>query len=60
MRPAPQAAMPAPALPPEPATGSRPATDKEVLLGVLADLHAQGVLTAEEFAAKVRQIVTQG
>jgi cell division septation protein DedD len=60
VRPAPQAAMPAPALPPEPATGSRPATDKEVLLGVLADLHAQGVLTAEEFAAKVRQIVTQG
>lgn len=39
--------------------GPRPATDKEILLGVLADLHAQGVLTAEEFAAKVRHIVAQ-
>lgn len=41
------------------AGGVRPATDKEILLGVLADLHAQGVLTADEFAAKVRQIVSQ-
>ncbi|SEV91380.1 hypothetical protein SAMN05421595_0390 [Austwickia chelonae] len=65
--PTPTAAPPAPAAPapaaPAPglaqgATG-RPATDKEILLGVLADLHAQGVLTAEEFAAKVRQIVSQ-
>ena len=40
-------------------TGTRAATDKEILLGVLADLHAQGVLTAAEFAAKVRQIVAQ-
>ncbi len=36
----------------------RQVTDKEILLGVLADLHAQGVLSAEEFSAKVRQIVT--
>ncbi|WP_162872913.1 SHOCT domain-containing protein [Austwickia chelonae] len=52
-----QATMPAPGL--AQGAAGRPATDKEILLGVLADLHAQGVLTAEEFAAKVRQIVNQ-
>ena len=42
----------------EPAEAApRPVTDREILLGVLADLHAQGALSAEEFAAKVRQIV---
>jgi len=68
----PAATMPAPAMPSgnspavgaasashSAAAGARPATDKEILLGVLADLHAQGVLSADEFAAKVRQIVTQ-
>ncbi|MBW3085956.1 hypothetical protein KEM60_02167 [Austwickia sp. TVS 96-490-7B] len=54
--PAPTPASPASAGQPP---GARPATDKEILLGVLADLHAQGVLTAEEFAAKVRLIVSQ-
>ncbi len=44
----------------EPVPGSaapRQATDQEILLGVLADLHTQGVPTSEEFAAKVRQVV---
>lgn len=58
--PAPAPAPPGAAAPAASAgSGARPATDKEILLGVLADLHAQGVLTADEFAAKVRQIVTQ-
>lgn len=49
--PAPSASAPAEA------SAARGSSDKEVLLSVLADLHAQGVLTADEFAAKVRQIV---
>lgn len=53
-----QQAPAAPAAPPEAPVAPRQATDKEILLGVLADLHAQGVLSAEDFAAKVRQIVT--
>lgn len=32
------------------------ATDKEVLYGVLADLHAKGLLTAEELAVKVAAV----
>ena len=31
-------------------------TDREVLLGVLADLHAKGLLSAEELAAKMAQV----
>ena len=53
-------AKPAPPPSAEPApspAAPRQAIDQEILLGVLADLHTQGVLTAEEFAAKVRQVV---
>lgn len=34
-------------------------TESDVLLGVLADLHAQGILTADELAAKIAQVTTR-
>ena len=40
---------------PDPAQRAVP-TDKEVLYGVLADLHARGLLTAEELAVKVAAV----
>lgn len=59
---APPAAVPAPvpaaiAAPsiPDPAQRAVP-TDKEVLYGVLVDLHARGLLTAEELAVKVAAV----
>ncbi len=33
--------------------------DRDVLLGVLADLHAQGILTAEELAAKIAVVAAR-
>lgn len=45
-----------------PASGSAGAgqdgADKDVLLGVLADLHAKGLLSAEELAAKIAQVTS--
>lgn len=34
--------------------------DKGVLMGVLADLHAKGLLSAQELAAKLAQVAAQG
>lgn len=62
--------VPAPVPAPTPAVESAPApaadpvvaaveTDTEVLLGVLADLHAKGLLTADELAAKIAQVTTR-
>ncbi len=56
--------IPAPVIPPPAATAAAPSsadgeavpTDKEVLYGVLADLHARGLLTAEELAVKVAAV----
>lgn len=39
------------------ADGGRSA-DKDVLLGVLADLHAKGLLTADELATKIAQVTS--
>ncbi len=38
------------------AAPAAPDADKEVLLGVLADLHAKGLLSSEELAAKIAQV----
>lgn len=48
--------FPAEASPPAPPA---PDADKEVLLGVLADLHAKGLLSSEELAAKIAQVASQ-
>lgn len=52
------AATPPPATPPPapPPAGEETQADKEVLLGVLADLHAKGLLSADELAAKIAQV----
>lgn len=49
-----QASAPAPAAPASPASGGGTDLDQ---LQKLADLHAQGILTDEEFAAKKAQIL---
>lgn len=41
-----------------PAGAGQDGTDKDVLLGVLADLHAKGLLSAEELAAKIAQVTS--
>lgn len=54
----PPAATPQPATPPPapPPAEEETQADKEVLLGVLADLHAKGLLSADELAAKIAQV----
>ena len=48
------ARSPSPSPPHAPAT----TTDTEVLVGVLADLHAKGLLTADELAAKIAKLTS--
>ena len=44
---------------PRPPTATTGQADREVLLGVLADLHAKGLLTSDELAAKTAQVSSQ-
>lgn len=57
LEPIPEPVVPAPAHHVEPAQAGP--TDKEVLYGVLADLHARGLLTAEELAVKVAAVAAK-
>ncbi len=52
-----QAAAPAPAAPAAPAPAAPAVDDSTAKLQELANLHAQGVLTAEEFAAAKAKIL---
>lgn len=54
LEPIPEPVVPAPSHHAEPAHAGP--TDKAVLYGVLADLHARGLLTAEELAVKVAAV----
>lgn len=49
------AQVPPPGPAPEPSQPA-PGADKEVLLSVLADLHAKGLLSSQELAAKISQV----
>lgn len=52
---------PAPPAPPTDADlASGAEADSAVLMGVLADLHAKGLLTEEELAAKIAQLASKG
>ena len=45
--------------PPPSPSGDQAEADKRVLMGVLADLHAKGLLSDAELAAKLAQVAAQ-